>query len=461
MKRFISFLICLIFIFTFSINCFAIGDPISAAMIGAAAYSVAADFGITFAGLTQAHAESWMNDNVNLYLDGRDLISVFGDELVLSGQMLILGQKTFNAIKAFLNQLSGMYGLGDTQKTFAYYFGDTYVTLDSDIPSEWGIYLQAPVNQNGSYVISWYKDNSKIQDWGGVGRFSTNSTTAPALEIRIYNSYAVIGRARGNKLSDGSPIYQENVLQLRYAGITNTGTPVTGINPGELGSQPDIGPTSEWRGTIDGLAPDTNLDQLMGEISSSVADTSLSVDGEITDVAPVPTPVPTIAPDIPLQDVPWEGLNDLIDATGQDITDSIGEAAQDITGALEGLNDTTAEGVQDIVESIEGVQEGVQGLTDTISEALTAPEIDEKTFDLRELFPFCIPFDIYHLLQKFDGSPAAPHVQLPIVIPSLGFSYTLDLDFSAWDPVAAAMRTVELIVYSIGLAWATSKVIKW
>lgn len=80
---------------------------------------------------------------------------------------------------------------------------------------------------------------------------------------------------------------------------------------------------------------------------------------------------------------------------------------------------------------------------------------------MKGLFPFCIPFDIYNMLKALDASPTAPHVQLPFVIQSIGFSYLLDLDFSAFDPVAAIMRQMELICYGLALAWATSKVIKW
>ena len=110
------------------------------------------------------------------------------------------------------------------------------------------------------------------------------------------------------------------------------------------------------------------------------------------------------------------------------------------------------------------MQQNTESIDDTlkdIKDSIEPSEITAKTFDLRELFPFCIPFDIYHLLQKFNADPVAPHVQLPFVIESIGFSYMLDLDFSAFDPVAQVMRTVEFIVFAIGLAWATSKVIKW
>lgn len=112
---------------------------------------------------------------------------------------------------------------------------------------------------------------------------------------------------------------------------------------------------------------------------------------------------------------------------------------------------------QQINDNTSDIKDAIEKAT----EVPTAEQLPDFKFDLRELFPFCIPFDIYRLLSSFDAEPQAPHVQLPIVIESIGFSYNLDLDFSSWNPVAQAMRTAELIVYAIGLAWATGKVIKW
>lgn len=112
---------------------------------------------------------------------------------------------------------------------------------------------------------------------------------------------------------------------------------------------------------------------------------------------------------------------------------------------------------QQINQNTSDIKDAIENVTQTP----TSEDLPDFKFDLRELFPFCIPFDIYRLLSSFDAEPEAPHVQLPIVIESIGFSYTLDLDFSAWNPVAQAMRTAELIVYAIALAWATGKVIKW
>ena len=54
--------------------------------------------------------------------------------------------------------------------------------------------------------------------------------------------------------------------------------------------------------------------------------------------------------------------------------------------------------------------------------------------------------------------------KLPFVIESIGFSYTIDLDFSAFDQVAAVNASNGVNCICIALAWATkqsNKVVRW
>ena len=186
-----------------------------------------------------------------------------------------------------------------------------------------------------------------------------------------------------------------------------------------------------------------------------------------------------IDPDLPLGDVPWEGLDNnlkqLYEQGLQEIgtigeaKDAITDAVVEQTGALEGaiadnagvVSGAIDQAVSDVGNAI-GTQTGVisgaidQAVSDvqsaigeqtaaldeslsvtaegveTIAEAIEDEEINWRKFDLKGLFPFCIPFDIYNMLKALDASPTAPHVQLPFVIQSIGFSYMLDLDFSAF-----------------------------
>lgn len=79
-------------------------------------------------------------------------------------------------------------------------------------------------------------------------------------------------------------------------------------------------------------------------------------------------------------------------------------------------------------------------------------------FDWTRVFPFCIPFDLVAIWQKFDVEPQAPAAEYRFYVPGL-IDYTLDLDLSVFDPLAEVLRTVELIALIFGLALATRKII--
>ena len=88
-------------------------------------------------------------------------------------------------------------------------------------------------------------------------------------------------------------------------------------------------------------------------------------------------------------------------------------------------------------------------------------DIQDYKVDLTMLFPFCLPFDLVHLLEALSADPVAPRFEIPIYIPGIEYDYTLVLDLSMFDDVAAVVRTGELILFVIGLIFATSKLIKW
>lgn len=460
MKRFFALILCIIFFFSLSLNAFAFSDPVSLTIsqLGAIAYGVASYSGLSFDFFngTSSGAEHFMVSEIDKYCDGSSVGSVFSlfDYRYVAGKIAI-GQLLYSEIKSFLTDFvsglsdgdtvsEGNYNgvpIGDPYEQYGNYGAFSVYEVDS-LSSGNTRTLGISVSANGR--TAEYTWSYTPQEYGGTFNARNDGwTLVPKGQNFIVRNHMTLYKKDWvywqDKITDSFafPI-DANDIQDKIS-VSFKDYDADTIDPGKY-----------WQGDI-GEAPDTNLDDLIQDIYDQVGLNDLDIEGEVIDdiIPPEPTPAP-IDPDIPLSDVPWDGLNDLI-----------GQSTKDVTDTLDDIKDVTQEGVQDIVQSLEGVQDGILDLTDTITDALSPPEIDEKTFDLTELFPFCIPFDIYHLLQKFEGTPTAPHVQLPIVIPSIGFSYTLDLDFSAWNPVAAAMRTVELIVYALGLAWATSKVIKW
>jgi len=78
---------------------------------------------------------------------------------------------------------------------------------------------------------------------------------------------------------------------------------------------------------------------------------------------------------------------------------------------------------------------------------------------LKDFFPFCIPFDLYNMMQALCAEPEAPKFQFATSF--LGQVYTVDIDLSAWDNVAATIRYMVVAIYIVALAIATRKFIKW
>ena len=93
----------------------------------------------------------------------------------------------------------------------------------------------------------------------------------------------------------------------------------------------------------------------------------------------------------------------------------------------------------------------------------TGKDADNNTFtaDLKELFPFCIPFDIVDCFRLFNVEPETPRVIIPMHFGIVDKDYTFDIDLKDFNDVANVCRTSFLILFIVGLGFATSAVIKW
>lgn len=95
------------------------------------------------------------------------------------------------------------------------------------------------------------------------------------------------------------------------------------------------------------------------------------------------------------------------------------------------------------------------------------PDLDEDldiqnyALDLRQIFPFCIPFDLIALFDVLDAEPLTPRFNIPFVVPSLNLEEEYVIDLSFMDDSMVILRKLELIGFIIGLMVLTGKVIKW
>lgn len=104
-----------------------------------------------------------------------------------------------------------------------------------------------------------------------------------------------------------------------------------------------------------------------------------------------------------------------------------------------------------------------QGTNTGTSTSTTDPEEDADKYkrDLRQVFPFCLPFDLIALLEALDAEPVTPCFDFPFVVEALNINMVIKIDLSFLDDVAAMMRTFETIGFIITLITITHKLIKW
>lgn len=78
---------------------------------------------------------------------------------------------------------------------------------------------------------------------------------------------------------------------------------------------------------------------------------------------------------------------------------------------------------------------------------------------LKDVFPFCIPWDLYALLSALAADPVAPSFQWRFYLPNL-IDQTITIDLAAFDTVAQIVRTMELLAFCVGLAFETRNLIR-
>lgn len=99
-------------------------------------------------------------------------------------------------------------------------------------------------------------------------------------------------------------------------------------------------------------------------------------------------------------------------------------------------------------------------LTDAGSPTVGEEPEDYQTPGLQNVFPFCIPFDIYNFFNCLAADPVAPSFEWRFYVPGI-CDETIELDLEQFDTVAQIVRTMELLAFIVGLAFVTrDKMIK-
>ena len=79
-------------------------------------------------------------------------------------------------------------------------------------------------------------------------------------------------------------------------------------------------------------------------------------------------------------------------------------------------------------------------------------------FDLKNIFPFCIPFDVKDMISLLQAEPIAPFYTVNWTIPIINQNLSFTVDLTPFNSVASTCRKMELLIFVIGLAVATRSI---
>jgi len=109
-----------------------------------------------------------------------------------------------------------------------------------------------------------------------------------------------------------------------------------------------------------------------------------------------------------------------------------------------------------------GLIELLRTLKQTTTETTTESDFDtpEMPTNLKDKFPFCVPFDLIALVTALNAPAEVPSATIPLKFASLGYESSMTINLSQFEGVARAVRWGTTILFIFGLIVLTRKLIK-
>lgn len=128
-----------------------------------------------------------------------------------------------------------------------------------------------------------------------------------------------------------------------------------------------------------------------------------------------------------------------------------------VDGTIPGEFSYGKEGEADITyDSAETVEQQVE---DSSGQYVSEDAAEYQVIGLESVFPFCIPFDLYNFVECLAADPVAPNFTWRFYVPGI-CDENITIDLSGFDQVAQLLRTMELLLFCVGLAFVTRKIIR-
>lgn len=183
-------------------------------------------------------------------------------------------------------------------------------------------------------------------------------------------------------------------------------------------------------------------------------------------------------------DIPFVGLDDLRDYVDdmQDVFDEVRDGIIDIDDPA--IDDSISDAWDDVIDDSISSDDVVDGSKDKdmdkdkdkdkddsidtpIDETIDIPEVvpdiannfSDISVDLKNKFPFSLPWDIYYLFIVLADTPKTPYYEIPFVYERLGFDEKIVIDLSDFETLSKLSRLFFSLLYAYGLINWTVKIV--
>ena len=372
-----------------------------------------------------------------------------------------------------------------------YFLGDTKVFLAPDTYQSNGAYPSGVSSFISDSNVYFFCTSAGVNLYRFVV-FSQSSFTA-TVDVGSSQPYSFYNTAtEGSWLyTDGGPLSgRNNDLSHYFTGLSSNSLISLLRNYSSISSSPGYGfstgsisvpaiPVDQSLGlSIPGVTPTDTLDDVLSVLSDLIADNDIdTVTGSLIDPLnpPGPSEVSLDPAQFPLPVVVQGSVTTVLGGGSISINNGAEDAIPvylpggiTLTWPTDGLPiDWPADGIPIDWGDAPSI---TMDLPDTFFDDLTgaiSDALDEsyglanqyKSPGLSDIFPFCIPFDIYHFFEALAADPVAPCFEIPFYVEGL-VDYTFEIDLSVFESVAQVVRIMELLLFCVGLALVTRNLIR-
>lgn len=334
----------------------------------------------------------------------------------------LLGTAAYEVVTQFVDWLRENKLISDGENTI-YQTGGSFDRLTDGRPVQWANceFGKIYTTQAGSSFMVSFRNDGEYYDYLGIGLTPDNevhTSSASTMQLDIFptgKGYYILGYS-AKILSIGKSSALEHQIDIPPLPTSDNPFPWNNVfSPSDSSAQREkrevtYMPPATWSPPVPKPgqsvlykpfpnAPDKGLEDIIADVPEAIA--SGNFKPATSTVIDTPTPEPPPTPDVP----PTVNPNPDV------------EAPEDVT---------------------------------------------PYTVKIGEVFPFCIPFDLYHMVTMFSAEPEAPHAKWTFSLPwSPAQEYKVEWDLKKFDELAELCRKLELVLFCVGLAVVTSKLIKW